>query len=73
MSTTPTKEQLTATFEDADSILALEGMVKPASADRYQQAVINGEMSFDEAIAAITADAKAQVKAANDKAAGQAQ
>ena len=59
MSTTPTKEQLTAAFEQADAILALEGMVKPADFEQVQQAVINGELTFDQAVAQVVAEAKA--------------
>jgi len=57
--TTPTKEQLAAAFADADSILALEGMVKPSGFEQLQQAVINGELTIDQAVAQVVAEAKA--------------
>jgi hypothetical protein len=55
----PNKAQLKAALEQADAILALEGMVKPAGFEVLQQAVINGELTFDQAVAQVVAEAKA--------------
>jgi len=63
MPTTPTKDQLVAAFEQADAILALEGMVKPSDFEQVQQAVINGELTFDQAVAQVVAEVKASAAA----------
>ena len=53
-----TQEQFAQAFEQADAILNLEGMVKPADYPEVQRAVVEGRLSFDEATKAIVDQAK---------------
>lgn len=44
------KDHLRKAFSDADAIMALEGFTKTEEIARVQEAVIRGELTFDEAI-----------------------
>lgn len=49
-------------FQHADTILALEGFVKTPEMARVQQAVIDGHLTFDQAVKAAIDHAKAKAE-----------
>ena len=46
-----TRDQRKAAFLQAGAILALEGMIEPEGYAQLRQEVIDGKLSFDEAVA----------------------
>jgi hypothetical protein len=60
-----TQADLQAAFEQADAVLALEGMTRPEGFEQIQQAVIEGKLTFGEAVARVVAEARAEVAAAS--------
>ena len=46
-----TRDQRKAAFRQAGAILALEGMIEPEGYAQLRQEVIDGKLSFDEAVA----------------------
>lgn len=55
-----TPEQRAAAFQSSEAILALENMVEPEGFAELRKAVIDGTMSFDEAVAQLVAQAKSR-------------
>ena len=48
-----TRDQRETAFRDAGAILALEGMIEPEGHAQLRQEVIDGKLSFDEAVAKV--------------------
>ena len=59
-----TRDQREAAFRDAGAILALEGMVEPEGYAQLRRNVIDGKLSFDEAVAKVIEQSKRQTEAA---------
>lgn len=55
-----TPEQRAAAFQSSQAILALENMVEPADFAELRQAVIDGTLTFDEAVIQLVAQAKSR-------------
>lgn len=53
-------------FEHADAILALEGFVKTPEVALLQQTVIDGHLTFDQAVKAMIAKAKMQAESKSE-------
>jgi hypothetical protein len=54
-----TRAELRAAFKHATAIKALDGLTRPNGFDRWEEAVLAGRMTFDEAVKAIVEQAKA--------------
>ena len=59
-----TRDRREAEFRDAGAILALEGMVEPEGYAQLRRNVIDGKLSFDEAVAKVIEQSKRQTEAA---------
>lgn len=55
-----TREQREEAFRTSQAILALENMTEPADFAELRQEVIDGKLSFAEAVARLVAEAKAR-------------
>jgi len=55
---TKTRGELGAAFQQAGAIMALDGLSKPNGFDHWEEAVLAGRMTFDEAVKAIVEQAK---------------
>lgn len=58
-----TRDRREAAFRDAGAILALEGMVEPEGYAQLRRNVIDGKLSFDEAVAKVIEQSKRQTEA----------